>query len=236
MRFRFGRFLCGLTILAGVVPAWVARAQKMEIAPVRFTAPMQPWTSPDGRVRLLRPALAQATASAAPLGTLMTASWRLIWAGEKTTPGHVVVRLVLKVTPPPSEKTATEVFQVGVSRDPGTVRSCLTYGLHGGSGRRQPDRVINGLRYAVWTNGDAGMSQRIAATDLRTVVAGACYAAERFSYAESASDGDPSVALPEARGAAELDATLASLSVGHAGPSGRPSPPVVRLPPGAVAR
>ena len=205
-------------------------------APVRFTAPMQPWTSRDGNIRLLRPAVAQPTTSAAPLGALMTPGWRLIWAGEKATPGHVVVRLALKVTPPPPEKTATEVLQVGVSRDPGTVRSCLTYGLDGGSGRRQPDRVINGLRYAVWTNGDAGMSQRIAATDLRTIAAGACYAVVRFSYAESASDGDPSVTLPRARGASDLDATLASLRIGYAGPSGGPYPPVVRLPPGAVAR
>ena len=203
------------------------------IAPVRFTAPMQPWTSPGGRVRLLRPAVAQPTTLAAPLGSLMTPGWRLIWAGEKTTPGHVVVRLALKVRPPAPEKTATEVFLVGVSRDPGTVRSCLNYGLDGGSGRRQPDRVINGLRYAVWTNGDAGMSQRIAATDLRTMAAGACYAVVRFSYAESASDGDPSVTLPRARGASDLDATLASLRIGR----GRPlRPPAVRLPPGAVAR
>lgn len=206
------------------------------IAPVHFTAPTQPWTSPDGLVRLLRPAVAQPTTLAAPLGSLMTAGWRLIWAGENATPGHVVVRLALKVRPPAPEKTATEVFQVGVSRDPGTVRSCLTYGPDGGSGRRQPDRVINGLRYAAWTNGDAGMSQRIAATELRTVVAGTCYAVVRFSYAESASDGDPSVTLLQARGASDLDATLDSLRIGHGGPRGPIRPPAVRLPPGAVAR
>ncbi len=53
-------------------------------------------------------------------------------------------------------------------------------------------------------------------------------AVERFTVSESASDGDPSVTLPEARGAAELDATLASLRIEQA--------PALQMPPGAVAR
>lgn len=201
-------------------------------APARFTAPMQPWTSGDGRVSLLRPATAQPTTSSEPVSTLMFPGWRLVWGDGHSTPGRIIIRLLLKVVPDASAKTATEVFQVGVSRDPAVVKSCLRYGLDGGSGGRKPDRVINGVRYVVWSNGDAGMSQGIGGTDLRAVVSGACYAVARFTVSESASDGDPSVILPEARGAAELDATLASLRIEH-GPAQVPALPV---PLGAVAR
>ena len=215
-------------------PAALALAAVLAAAagPARFTAPMQPWTSGDGQVSLLRPAAAPPTASEEPLSTLMYPGWRLIWDGAHPTPGRVVVRLMLKVTPPAPAKTATEVLQVGVSRDPAAVRSCLRYGLAGGSGGRKPDRVINGVRFVAWANGDAGMSQGIGGTDLRAVVGGACYAVERFAVSESASDGDPSVTLPEAQGAAELDATLASLHIGQ-GPA---QAPALRMPPGAVAR
>lgn len=201
-------------------------------APARFTAPMQPWTSGDGRVSLLRPATAQPTTSSEPVSTLMSPGWRLIWGDAHPTPGRMIVRLMLKVVPDAPAKTATEVFQVGASRDPAVVRSCLRYGLDSGSGERKPDRVINGVRYVVWSNGDAGMSQGIGGTDLRAVVTGACYAVERFTVSESASDGDPSVTLPEARGAAELDATLASLRI-EQGPA---QAPALQMPPGAVAR
>ncbi len=201
-------------------------------APAHFTAPMQPWTSPDGRVSLLRPAIAQPTTSGEPLSTLMSPGWRLIWGGAHPTPGRMIVRLTLKVAPEAPAKTATEVFQVGASRDPAVVKSCLRYGLDSGSGERKPARVINGVRYSVWSNGDAGMSQSIGGTDLRAVVAGACYAVERFTVSESASGGDPSVTLSEARGAAELDATLASLQIEQ----GPVRAQALRVPPSAVAR
>ncbi len=206
-------------------------------APARFTAPMQPWTSSDGQVSLLQPAAAQFTTSGESLSTLMSPGWRLIWGGDHPTSGRMIVRLTLKVvphklTPGSNAGTATEVFQVGVSRDPAVVRSCLRHGLDGGSGGRKPDRVINGVRYVAWDNGDAGMSSGIGGTDLRAVVDGACYAVERFGVSESASDGDPSVKLAQARGAAELDATLASLRIGH----GVAQVPALRMLPGVVAR
>ena len=183
-------------------------------APALLTRSQQPWASSDGRIHLLRPAAALPTTSDAAFNTLEAPGWRLDWSAQGATPGRLIIRLALKVRPAPPERTATEVFQVGVSRDPATVRSCLTYGLDSGSGRRQPDRLINGIRYAVWSNGDAGMSQQINAIDLRTVVSGACYAVERFSTSETASAGDQSMTLSESRGALQLDATLASLRIG----------------------
>ncbi len=185
-------------------------------------APAQPWSSPDGTVRLLRPVAALPTRSGTPLGALMSPGWRLSWDGTAPGPGQVIVRLVLAVQPDAPRTSAREVLQVGVSHDAAVRRGCATAGLGGGSARRQPDRVINGRRFTVWSNGDAGMSQSIAATDLRTVIGDACYAVERFAYADSASDRDPAITLSQADGAARLDAALASLRLGpaSAGPAG----------------
>lgn len=200
-------------------------------APMRFTAPMQPWTSPDGRVSLLRPATAQPTTSDAAISTLMSPGWRLVW-NDKSTPGRMIVRLTMKVAPEPRAGTAIAVFQIGSSAAPAAVGSCLRYGLDSGSGDRQPDRVINGVRYGVWRNGDAGMSQGIGGTDLRAVVGGRCYAVERYNVSESASAGDPSVTLSQKAAAAQFDASLASLRIDR----GTVSVPAVQLPPGPVAR
>lgn len=79
------------------------------------------------------------------------------------------------------------------------------------------------------------MSQAIAATDLRAVVAGTCYAVERFSYTERASDGDSSISLPQARGAAALDTALGSLRIGRTASAALPRL-TLHLPAGAVAR
>ena len=77
--------------------------------------------------------------------------------------------------------------------------------------RRLPPRTINGVRYAATANADSGMSQDIDAVDLRAVVHGRCYAVERFSYTVAAADRDASLSLTQTRGAALLDAALASL-------------------------
>jgi hypothetical protein len=196
-----------------------------------FTAPVQPWVSADGQVRLGRPAVARIGTADRPLVALMAPGWRLIWDGSRPTPGELVVRLTLPVVPADGQGTATEVLQVGRSRVPADLRSCLTAGLSGA--RRLPPRTIGGVRFAAWRNGDAGMSQQIAATDLRAAVNGACYAVERFSYAERARDADPAVTLAQARGAAMLDAALVSLRLGGATPPAAPSLP---RPPHAVAR
>ena len=183
-------------------------------AAARATARMQPWRSPDGRVRLSRPAGAIVERAAAPINTLMRPGWRLFWGEGAAPPGSVIVRLTLRVHPEAPGKTASELLQVGVSSDPRARAGCLHDDLNGGSGERLPDRVINGVRYRAWHNADEGMSQSIDAIDLRAVVDGACYAVERFSVGEGASDGDPSVTLPQAKGAALLDASLASPRIG----------------------
>lgn len=202
----------------------------------RFTAPLQPFASADGQVHGLRPALAQVSTSQGSVGALASRGWRLIWDGAPATAGRVVVRLALPVAARAPQTRATEYLQVGVSRSPAAVRSCLAYGLGGSSGGRKPDRVINGRRFAVWANGDAGMSQAIAAIDLRTVADGACYAVERFSYGDSASVRDASLTLPQAQGAAMMDRALASLRLGALPPGGVERPPAVHVPSGAVAR
>jgi hypothetical protein len=166
----------------------------------------------------------------------MSSGWRLVWDGAAATPGQVIVRLSLRVAAAAPETKSSEYLQIGVGRSRAAVRTCVAYGLHGGSGKRLADRIINGRRFAVWENGDAGMSQQISGLDLRTVVGGACYAVERFRYSDSASDPDPSVTLSQARASADLDAALASLQIGPLGPDRVLQPPTVKLPPGAVSR
>ncbi|MCQ8239332.1 hypothetical protein [Rhizosaccharibacter radicis] len=206
--------------------------------PSRFTAPMQPWRSADGRVALLRPAMVPATASDRPLGSLMSPGWRLDWDGSASragaAAGTMIIRLVLPVTPDAPLRRASEVLQVGASADAGAVSRCFTDGLGGPAVHRDPDRTINGVRFRSWHAADAGMSQRIEATDLRAVVDGRCVAVDRFRYGDSASDPAPDAPMPQARGRAIMDASLDSLRLGRAVEV--PPLPALKLPPGAVAR
>ncbi|MBE7218399.1 MAG: hypothetical protein INR64_08010, partial [Caulobacteraceae bacterium] len=157
--------------VAALASAGVAIARPPVAA--RFASPQQPYASADGQVHLLRPITSQVSSSQAPVGALMSPGWRLVWDGSKPLPGRMVVRLALPVAPDAPQTRRTEYLQVGVSRDAATVRSCLTFGLKGPNAAQRPDRVIDGRRYTVASNGDAGMSQQISATDLRTVVNGA---------------------------------------------------------------
>lgn len=176
-----------------------------------FAAPWQPFDA--GPLHMLRPLIVHPRFDDAPLNALMTKGWRLAWEGEPG-PGRIVVRFVVPVVPAdPARRTQKLVLQVGESRNPSVVASCLNAGLVGPNGRGLPDRAINGVAYAAAENGDAGMSQGIAALDLRAVVGGRCYAVERFGVWESASDGDPAVTLPQAQGEAEVDRMLASLTI-----------------------
>ncbi len=225
------------TLALGLATAVTWSASVMAAAPpaTRFTAPLQPFASADGRVHLLRPAVARISSSDRPVGALTSGGWRLVWDGASATPGRLVVRLALPVAPAAPQTRATEFLQVGMSRDREAVRSCLTFGFKGGSNKPRPDRVINGQRFKVWTGGDAGMSQRVDATDLRTVADGACYAVERFSYGDTASERDPSITLPQAQGAAMLDQALASLQLGRISAGHVKRPSTLRSPRGAVA-
>jgi chitinase len=73
-----------------------------------------------------------------------------------------------------------------------------------------PDRTIGGRRWTAWHNGDAGMSQQIDATDLRTVWRDRCYAVARISYAVKAMETPPGLPA-QAQAAAAMDRALASL-------------------------
>ena len=171
------------------------------------------WHSADGAVTLTRPVAARVTTSSAPLGSLMAPGWRLLWNGSAPTPGRIVVRLTLPVVPATGVGQRTEALQIGTSRAPSALRDCLAGGLGGGSSQRLAPRVINGVRFAVWRSGDAGMSQSIDATDLRAIVGGTCYAVARIGYGVSAADSDPGVRLRQADGAKMLDAALSSLRI-----------------------
>ncbi len=141
--------------------------------------------------------------------SLMAAGWRLMWDGSAAGPGDAVARFTIRARPADGVGTVDEMVQIGVG-GAGSARDCLTRGLHGGDARRLPDRRINGRRWAVWANGDAGMSQQIAATDLRTVWRGRCYAVARLRYAVKATDAPPGLP-PQPHAAAAMDRALASL-------------------------
>lgn len=197
----------GLTALLLLLSAFTASAQE------RFAAPLQPFESTDGHVHLSRPLMLRPRFDDKPLNSLMTGGWRLAWEGQPG-PGKLVVRFVLPVVPDNGvSKTASEVLEVGESRDPDIVATCTTRDLVGPNGHALPDRTIGGVVYKAAANGDAGMNQAIRAIDLRAVVGGRCYAVDRFTVSESASDGDPKVTLTQAKGAAAIDAMLESLRI-----------------------
>ena len=186
-----------------------------EQVPVPITGALRPWHSPDRAVALMRPVAARLTQADGALGSLMAPGWRLVWDGAAAVPGRMVVRLTLPVDPDDGVGQRSEVLQIGSSRDPAALRDCLRGGL--GGGQRLPSRVINGVRFAVWSHGDAGMSQQIAATDLRALVGGACYAIERFSYTVTDATRDPRVRLSREAGVRMMDAALASVKIGPVG-------------------
>jgi hypothetical protein len=224
-------------LFSSVASAVAAGALASSAGPaLAFTAPQQPFASLDGRVHILRPAAAEISTSAGAVGTLTTDGWRLIWDGGPVTPGRMEVRLALRTEPTAPATRSVAYLQVGMSRSREAVRTCLTYGLDGGSADRLPDHIINGRHYTVWTNGDAGMNQNVVATDLRTVADGACYAVERMTYSDAASDPSPHVSLSAKAADAMLDAALASLQVGILKPGEALRPAAVRTPVGAVAR
>lgn len=202
-----------LTVALPVLAAGGGQAQ--EQVPVPVTGALRHWHSADHAVSLERPVAAALTQSGAPLGSMMSPGWRLAWDGARAVPGRMVVRLTLPVQTDDGIGQRSEVLQIGSSRDPAALRDCLVGGMRGA--KRLPARVINGVRYTVWSNSDAGMSQQIDALDLRAVVAGACYAVDRFSYTVSAVDRDQRVRLSRAAGVRMMDAALASVKIGPAG-------------------
>ncbi|MCQ8278435.1 hypothetical protein NFI95_08210 [Acetobacteraceae bacterium KSS8] len=220
-------FLVGLLVTA------LPLAAAAQPAP-RFAAPLQPWRSPDGHVSLLRPLQALSTTFDAPIGALMSEGWRLSWNGQPPGAGRIVVRLTLPTRPDkPTGGAGTELLQVGVSDDARVVRDCLGASF---TGKPEPSRTINGVRYLVRGNNGAGMSQTIDATELRAVVGGRCYAVARLHYGVAPGVESPAPnAIPHDRAARLLDDALDSLRIA-AGEAAMPVPPTMRLPAGTVAR
>ena len=147
---------------------------------------------------------------------LMSAGWRLSWDGAPVGAGTGIVRFSEQARPTSGPGIVDEMVQIGMSRDARVVARCGTTGALGDSGKRQPDRMLGGHRWTAYTNGDAGMSQQITATDLRTVVGGVCYAIDRVSYLVEAVDPLAKGAPAQVAAAARMEAILASVRVGKA--------------------
>ncbi len=167
-----------------------------------------------GRVRLSHPANLNPTRTFSGRA-LMTGGWRLMWDGTPVGRGVGVARFWQVAKPRDGAGQVIEMVQIGFSRDAAVVARCGTDGAKGGSGRRLPDRMLGGHRWTVYVNGDAGMSQSVAATDLRTVVEGTCYAVDRVTYAVKAGSAPSRTAPTQAVAAANMDAILATIHVGR---------------------
>jgi len=146
--------------------------------------------------------------------SLMASGWRLMWDGATPGRGDDVVRFTMRTRPADGPGVVDEMVQIGVG-GAGSARDCLIRGLRGGGGRALPDRTIAGRRWTAWTNGDAGMSQAIRATNFRTVVNGACYAFDRVTYSAAAAPPPRRNAPPQAVAAARMDAILATIKIGR---------------------
>jgi hypothetical protein len=167
-----------------------------------------------GMVRLSYPAALTPTRNFAGRA-LMNAGWRQIWDGSPVGRGVGIVRFWQVAKPVDGQGQVTEMVQVGFSRSAAVVATCGTEGLKSASGRRLPDRMLGGHRWTVYSNGDAGMSQQVSATNLRTVVNGACYAIDRVTYAVKAAPPLARIAPTQAIAAARMDAILATIKVGR---------------------
>ncbi|MEG3163505.1 hypothetical protein U1701_02745 [Sphingomonas sp. PB2P19] len=167
-----------------------------------------------GLVRLSHPANLNPTRTFSGRA-LMTGGWRLMWDGKPVGRGVGIARFWQVAKPKDGVGQVMEMVQIGFSRDAGVVARCGTDGAKGANTRRLPDRMLGGQRWTVYTNGDAGMSQAIAATDLRTVVDGTCYAVDRVTYSIKAGAAPGRTAPTRAVAAANMDAILATIHVGR---------------------
>ncbi|MEG8048914.1 hypothetical protein QP178_03055 [Sphingomonas aurantiaca] len=117
---------------------------------------------------------------------LMNRGWRQMWDGAPIGRGVGIVRFWELAKPTDGQGQVTELLQVGFSRSAAVVATCGTAGMVSGNVRRLPNRMLGGHRWTVYASGDAGMSQQVSATNLRSVINGACYAIDRVTYAVKA--------------------------------------------------
>ena len=162
--------------------------------------------SKDGDVQLQQPPGAQRSMEFQGRA-LMQSGWRMIWDGKQVGEGQGIVRLTLPARAADGS-ALSEVLQLGASRDPEVVATCLHYGLQAGNGMRLSPATINGHAWTVYSGSDAGMSQSIKATNYRLVFEQTCYAMDRISYAVRAAKAAED-ALTEAEAARLMDAALA---------------------------
>ncbi|WP_380783051.1 hypothetical protein [Sphingomonas sp. R86520] len=146
---------------------------------------------------------------------LMNSGWRQMWDGRPIGRGVGIVRFWQVAKPTDGQGQVTEMIQMGFSRSAAVVAKCGTDGMVSGNGRRLPDRMLGGHRWTVYTNGDAGMSQQVSATNLRSVINGACYTIDRVTYAVKAGPPPPRNAATQAVAAGQMDAILATIKVGR---------------------
>jgi hypothetical protein len=178
------------------------------------TAATKSFVGAGGAVRLSHPAALNPTRTFSGR-SLMTGGWRLMWDGTAPGRGVGVARFWQTAKPKDGAGQVIEMVQIGYSRAAAVVAKCGTEGLRGDSGRRLPDRMLGGHRWTVYSNGDAGMSQGVTATDLRTVVGGACYAVDRITYAVKAAAPPSRTAPTQAVAAERMDAILETIHVGR---------------------
>ena len=153
----------------------------------RTASALRDWKSIDRAIALQYPAYLAPTTDFP--GTYFTAGgWRIMFDGTPAGPGKGLVRFsadaFLKGDVP---RSATESLQIGISDDPSVVRGCLTDGLEGGNGAKRPDRLIGGVPFTVYTNGDAGMSHQLSTVDLRALHNGRCIAIDLLTISVPAS-------------------------------------------------
>ncbi|WP_293776448.1 hypothetical protein [uncultured Oxalicibacterium sp.] len=166
--------------------------------------------SKDGDVRLQQPPGAQRSMEFQGRA-LMQSGWRMIWDGKAVGEGQGIVRLTLPARAADGS-ALSEVLQLGASRDPDVVASCLSHGLQSGNGMRLSPVTINNHVWTSYSGSDAGMSQSIKANNYRLVFEQTCYAMDRISYAVRAAKAAED-ALTEAEAARLMDAALASVEI-----------------------
>ncbi len=160
------------------------------------------WQSEDGQIAFAYPA-SLSPSKAFPATYFTPEGWRVTFDGSSAGPGRGLVRFSEEIgIAGDASRVATEILQIGRSRDPGVIADCLTHGLEGGNGMKQPDRTIGGVRFTVYRNGDAGMSHQLSTTNMRALHDGQCIAIDLLTSSVPASVGDSAIG---GRGSEEVE-------------------------------
>jgi len=168
------------------------------------------FVSKDGDIRLQRPVQVEPSSDFSGR-TLLQRGWRVVWDRSEVGDGQGIVRLTLPARAADGS-AVSEILQIGTSRDPGVVATCLTYGLASGSGMHLPLTTINNREWTTYASGDAGMSQSIKAVNYRLIHDGRCYAMERMSYAVRAAKADDGT-RDDAEAIKIMDKVLSSVEI-----------------------